>query len=225
LINLSFMAAQYFKFGYVTKSMVIVTLLHMLYILDFFFNEDWYLKTIDIAHDHYGWYLAWGDLVWLPWMYTLQGFYLSTHAVELSNTHLGAVLVLASIGYYIFRDSNDQRHKFRKNSKMVIWGKPAKYIEATFKTVDGVEHQSNLLISGYWGLSRHFNYFGDLIFSFSSCFACGFDHFLPYFYFLNMTILLLWRIERDGGRCRLKYGPKWEQYCKAVPYKLIPYVY
>jgi hypothetical protein len=52
--------------------MIMVTLLHMLYILDFFFNEDWYLKTIDIAHDHYGWYLAWGDLVWLPWMYTLQ---------------------------------------------------------------------------------------------------------------------------------------------------------
>jgi hypothetical protein len=27
-----------------------------------------YLRTIDIAHDHFGFYLAWGDVVWLPFM-------------------------------------------------------------------------------------------------------------------------------------------------------------
>lgn len=40
--------------------------------LDFFWNETWYLKTIDICHDHFGWYLGWGDCVWLPYLYTLQ---------------------------------------------------------------------------------------------------------------------------------------------------------
>lgn len=40
--------------------------------LDFFWNEAWYLKTIDICHDHFGWYLGWGDCVWLPYLYTLQ---------------------------------------------------------------------------------------------------------------------------------------------------------
>jgi hypothetical protein len=35
-----------------------------------------YLRTIDIAHDHFGFYLAWGDVVWLPFMYTLQSQYL-----------------------------------------------------------------------------------------------------------------------------------------------------
>lgn len=40
--------------------------------LDFFWNETWYLKTIDICHDHFGWYLGWGDCVWLPFLYTLQ---------------------------------------------------------------------------------------------------------------------------------------------------------
>jgi len=43
-----------------------------IYVVDFFWNEAWYLKTIDICHDHFGFYLAWGDLVWLPFMYTLQ---------------------------------------------------------------------------------------------------------------------------------------------------------
>ncbi|KAG7268562.1 hypothetical protein CRUP_036319 [Coryphaenoides rupestris] len=43
-----------------------------IYVVDFFWNEAWYLKTIDICHDHFGWYLGWGDCVWLPYLYTLQ---------------------------------------------------------------------------------------------------------------------------------------------------------
>lgn len=45
-----------------------------IYVLDFFWNEAWYLKTMDICHDHFGWYLGWGDTVWLPYLYTLQVF-------------------------------------------------------------------------------------------------------------------------------------------------------
>lgn len=47
-------------------------MLQAIYVLDFFWNETWYLKTIDICHDHFGWYLGWGDCVWLPYLYTLQ---------------------------------------------------------------------------------------------------------------------------------------------------------
>lgn len=48
------------------------TFVEAIYVLDFFWNEAWYLKTIDICHDHFGWYLGWGDCVWLPYLYTLQ---------------------------------------------------------------------------------------------------------------------------------------------------------
>lgn len=48
------------------------SVLQAIYVLDFFWNETWYLKTIDICHDHFGWYLGWGDCVWLPYLYTLQ---------------------------------------------------------------------------------------------------------------------------------------------------------
>jgi 7-dehydrocholesterol reductase len=68
LINFSFAAAQYKEIGYVTNSMLLLNWLHLVYVLDFFYNEDWYLRTIDIAHDHFGFYLAWGDSVWLPYM-------------------------------------------------------------------------------------------------------------------------------------------------------------
>ena len=60
------MAYQYQTFGYVTKSMLLVTFFHFLYVLDLFYNEDWYLRTIDITHDHFGFNLAWGDTAFLP---------------------------------------------------------------------------------------------------------------------------------------------------------------
>jgi 7-dehydrocholesterol reductase len=76
LIDLSMAAAQYQLHGQVTNSMMLVTWLHAVYVVDFFYNENWYLRTIDIAHDHFGFYLAWGDSAWLPVMYTLQAVYL-----------------------------------------------------------------------------------------------------------------------------------------------------
>jgi 7-dehydrocholesterol reductase len=60
------MAYQYQTFGYVTKSMLLVNFFHFVYVLDFFYNEDWYLRTIDISHDHFGWTLSWGDMCLLP---------------------------------------------------------------------------------------------------------------------------------------------------------------
>ncbi|PNI12679.1 DHCR7 isoform 11, partial [Pan troglodytes] len=72
LINLSFAAKQRELHGHVTNAMVLVNVLQAIYVIDFFWNETWYLKTIDICHDHFGWYLGWGDCVWLPYLYTLQ---------------------------------------------------------------------------------------------------------------------------------------------------------
>jgi hypothetical protein len=42
------------------------------------------LTTMDIIHDGFGFMLAFGDLVWVPFIYSLQAFYLVTHPHELS---------------------------------------------------------------------------------------------------------------------------------------------
>jgi len=226
IFNLSFMAAQYHLHGKITNSIVLVTILHATYILDFFWNEDWYLRTIDIAHDHFGWYLAWGDTVWLPWMYTLQGFYLVHVPYELSRTEFIIVALIGALGYYIFRAVNNQKNDFRKDPfNATIWGKKATFIEAPYETSDGKTRKSYLLTSGFWGFARHFNYLGDLLLSFAFCAACGFNHLYPYFYIVYMTLLLVNRVERDHGRCSQKYGSKWTEYTKAVPYKIVPYIY
>jgi len=226
VINLSFCFAQWQKHGSVTNSMILVIVLHLIYILDFFWNEDWYLRTIDIAHDHFGWYLAWGDTVWLPWMYTLQGFYLVYHPTKLSTIEFVGVLALGLAGYYIFRAVNNQKNDFRQDPhNYKIWGKKATFIEAPYKTADGATKKSYLLTSGFWGWARHFNYLGDLAISYAFCAACGYKHLYPFFYIIYMMALLLHRVERDHGRCQDKYGPVWTKYTKQVPYKVIPYLY
>jgi len=274
LINFCFACTQFVRFGFVSNAMILVNLLQALYVLDFFWNEGWYLRTIDITHEHFGFYLAWGDQCWLPFMYTLQGLFLSTHPVELSLLGFISILLLGVGGYVLFRAVNANKDRFRKEmtrlERMSIgerktgelkeemqrrsigdepfpefgegvtyrglevrqlshyrtWGRPTLFLPATYHTGVGNERRrSHLLLSGFWGLSRHFNYLGDLMLSAAMCLPCGFTHLLPYFYIIFMTVLLLHRVARDDEKCRQKYGKAWEIYCKLVPYKICPYIY
>uniref|UniRef100_A0A8C2CVS2 7-dehydrocholesterol reductase n=1 Tax=Cyprinus carpio TaxID=7962 RepID=A0A8C2CVS2_CYPCA len=221
LINLSYAAKQQELYGYVTNSMILVNVLQAVYVLDFFWNEAWYLKTIDICHDHFGWYLGWGDSV-----YVLDGLYLVYNPIQLSTPHAAGVLILGLVGYYIFRSTNHQKDLFRRTEgKCKIWGKKPTFIECSYRSADGGIHKSKLMTSGFWGVARHMNYTGDLMGSLAYCLACGGEHLLPYFYIVYMTILLVHRCIRDEHRCRNKYSKDWERYTAAVPYRLLPNIF
>jgi len=230
IFNLCFAYYQYETFGTVTNSMILVNLLQGLYVIDFFWNERWYLKTIDICHEHFGFYLAWGDFVWLPFMYTLQGCYLAHNPVILNDNISALIFALGIAGYVIFRWANYQKDHFRRmiynGVSSIVWGKRASYIHCNYHTKDGKERLNYLLISGFWGLARHMNYVGDILLSSMWCFACGFTHFLPHFYTLYIVALLITRTFRDETRCKQKYGEEtWNDYCQIVPYRFIPYIY
>nr|CAB3237583.1 7-dehydrocholesterol reductase [Phallusia mammillata] len=226
IINLSYAWYQLETYGFVSDSMILLNILQAIYVLDFFWNEAWYLKTIDICHDHFGWMLAWGDLVWLPYMYTLQGFYLAHNPVILGPEKSISILVLGLLGYVIFRTCNAQKDRFRaKKDNCLIWGKRPNYIKCVFTSSDGKQHDSTLLYSGCWGIARHLNYTGDLMGSLAYCLCCGTDHLLPYFYFVFILMLLVHRVYRDEHRCSAKYGTYWDEYTRRVPYRLIPFIY
>jgi len=227
LINISMLYKQYYSYGYVNNSMILVNILQTIYILDFYINEDWYPHTMDINHDHFGFYVIWGCTTWLPFIYTLQAYYLTKNPLQLSWPYFGLLLLIGCIGYYIFRDSNHQKFAFRhtKDKEYSIWGKKPIYIEAKYYLLNGKAVASKLLASGWWGISRHMNYFGDLIQASTYCLACGSQHIAPYTYVIFMAILLLHRIQRDDQRCSRKYGKFWSLYCTLVPYKLLPFVY
>ncbi|KAF7846202.1 hypothetical protein BT93_L4869 [Corymbia citriodora subsp. variegata] len=223
LIDLSYAAYQYQLHGHVTTSMMIVTLFHTIYVVDFFYNEDWYTRTIDISHDHFGFMLAWGDTTFLPTFYTLQTQYLARYPTYLTRTQSLAILAFGLSGYFIFRSANFQRDHVRAHDGNTnLWGKPAEVIRVKYQTSDGKTHNSLLLTSGWWGFSRHANYLGDLMLTWSMCAVCGFTHFIPWSYFFYMSILLYHRSIRDDARCRTKYGKHWDEYCRKVPYVFVP---
>jgi 7-dehydrocholesterol reductase len=221
--DISNMAYQYQIYHRIAPSLVLVTILQALYVLDFFVNESWYLRTIDIAHDHYGFYLAWGCFCFLPTTYTLQAQYLGLYQTSPSATYLAAVFGIGLAGYTLFRSVNAQKDWARcSGGKCLIWGKPAEYIAAAYKTSDGVQHESILLCSGWWGWSRHANYVGDLLLSSAMCALVGTTKLLVWFYAIFMLVLLVHRCIRDERRCSAKYGASWEDYCRRVPWRLVP---
>ncbi|TEA10656.1 7-dehydrocholesterol reductase [Colletotrichum sidae] len=226
LIDLSNIAYQYEIHGRIDPNIILVTILHAIYVLDFFINESWYLRTIDIAHDHFGFYLAWGSFVWLPSMYSIQTQYLGLYPTATSTIHQVAVFSVGLAGYIIFRSVNSQKDRVRRfHGRCSIWGKPAKVVVASYKTSDGHSHQSLLICSGWWGWSRHANYFGDLLLSSAMCALVGSSKCLVWFYAVFMAILLVHRCIRDEARCSAKYGPAWEEYCKIVPWRILPGVW
>nr|XP_010339204.2 delta(14)-sterol reductase LBR isoform X2 [Saimiri boliviensis boliviensis] len=174
------------------------------------------LTTMDIIHDGFGFMLAFGDLVWVPFIYSFQAFYLVSHPNEVSWPMASLMIVLKLCGYVIFRGANSQKNAFRKN--------PSDPKLSHLKTIH-TSTGKNLLVSGWWGFVRHPNYLGDLIMALAWSLPCGFNHILPYFYVVYFTMLLVHREARDEYQCKKKYGVAWEKYCQRVPYRIFPYIY
>ena len=218
LINTSFAFVQYEEYGFVSTSMILVWIFQMFYIVDYFWNEEAILTTMDIKHENFGYMLAFGDLVWVPMTYSLQAHYLIDRVHSLPVW--GAILIVLTnmLGLYIFRAVNLQKHKFRGDPENArIWGKKVEYMQ----TAQG----GKLLLSGFWGWSRHFNYVGDILMALSWSLPYLFGSALPSFYPIYFAVLLIHRERRDHNFCSKKYGDDWTRYCEKVPHRIIPGIY
>lgn len=255
ILDLAFIMQQYRNFGKVTDSILLITIAQTVYTFDALYMEPAILTTIDIIADGFGFMLSFGDLVWVPFTYSIQARYLATYPVELGWQGVGGVFAVQGIGYYIFRSVNNEKNRFRTNPDDPRV-KHLKYIE----TAAG----SKLLITGWWGTARHINYLGDWFMSWSYVLptavsgylirnvadhpiaasqndaiffqqsygkyavpgeAKGWGMIFTYFFMLYFAVLLVHRERRDEEKCRRKYGKDWERYCELVPYRIIPYIY
>lgn len=210
-------AAELETTGTLSISMVVVSACQLLYIVDFFVFESNLLSMLDIIYENYGFMLAHAFLAWMPFNFTLQQQYLLEHPSSLPTWAFAPIVVLNLAGYVIFRDSNLQKQRFRKDPTKNVWGKPPKVLQTKRGTA--------LLLSGWWGLARHTNYLGDLMMASAWCLACGFGSVVPFFYILYFAPLLLDRERRDHKLCKEKYGADWDAYCKLVPSRIVPWIY
>ena len=86
--------------------------------------------------------------------------------------------------------------------------------------------ESHLLCSGFWGVSRHVNYLGEILMATGLALSLGWPLALgPWLYPLYYLAFLLRRERDDDRRCAEKYGPLWDEYLKRVPWRIIPRVY
>lgn len=161
--------------------------------------------------------LVFGDFWFIPWVFSVQAPILAVEATNMTTGYLALTLFVFAVGFTIFRGSNYQKYQFRLNPKQNIWGKPPRTIQTS-------NTGKPLLVSGWWGIARKINYLGDILIAFSMAMPCNFS-ILAYMYPIYLTILLIHRAMRDNERCQEKYKEKWTEYCKVVPYMIIPYIY
>jgi 7-dehydrocholesterol reductase len=221
-----FAAWQHHTNGHISNSMLVSVGVQTVYILKFFLWEDGYFGSIDIMHDKLGFYIFWGIMAWVPALYTLIAFYLASHPIAMPTWFAIATFLGGLLSIYLNWDADVQRMTVRRtNGNCLIWGKKPETIEAHYETTDGKKHKNLLLVSGWWGTSRHFHYIAELSTTFFWTLPALFEHILPWSYLIFLTILLVDRSGRDEHRCSRKYGSYWEQYKKKVPYKIVPFVY
>jgi steroid 5-alpha reductase family enzyme len=220
MLNIGWAATQVSERGSLSHPMLLTQLFNLAYVFDYFYVEAYMTTTWDIIAENFGFMLVFGDTMFIQFVFSIPSWLIcrqppASAAVVLDSVSIAICIATFSIGYFIFRVSNKQKHDFKADSTCLIWGRPA-------QTIGG-----KLLISGFWGYARHINYLGDLIvglsFSLPAWFGgCGLASFV---YPIYLLVLLLHRDWRDDAKCCQKYKELWTEYTSKVPYRMLPWVY
>ncbi|ODA81280.1 hypothetical protein RJ55_04245 [Drechmeria coniospora] len=247
LLDLAFVAKQHARYGRLSDSILVTALAQGYYVLEGQYAEAGLLGMMDITTDGLGFMLSFGDIVWVPFLYSTQCRYLSVHPVQLGRTGLVVVGLVFAAGLYIFRAANTQKKVFRRN--------PHDASVASLSSMP-TTRGTRLLTDGWWGAARHVNYFGDWLqavpFSLPTGIAGymilpagsaadavkmmdgrelvpgvarGWGMLYTYFYVVYFASLLIHRERRDHAACADKYGEDWDKYTKIVKWRIVPGLY
>lgn len=219
-------AVKSYELHGLVDSVLVSTILQLLYVTKFFWWEAGYMGTIDIMLDRAGYYICWGCLVYIPGFYCSVSYYMATKNVRLGPILSCAMLGCGMLSLWLNYWADMQKQEVRATKgNCTIWGRKPKIIHAKYQLENGEGRESILLASGWWGVSRHFHYLPELCLAFCWSVPSLFYSFVPYMYFSFLLVLLTHRSFRDDAKCSKKYGEYWKEYCKRVPYKIIPYVF
>jgi hypothetical protein len=216
---LSFTAHHHLQYGDMASSGIFLAALFLLFfIVDYLSFEEVHLYTYDFFAERVGFKLGWGCLAFYPYFYAIPLWaVVSLPASGLNSYWFIPISILFFSSWVLARGTNLQKYYFKKDPSMNFMGIKPEVI------TDG---KKSLLVSGFWGLSRHINYLGEIGMATAIVLATGYaDVFWGWLYPLYYVVLLFTRQADDDKRCALKYGPLWQQYIEKVPYKIIPYIY
>ncbi len=181
--------------------------------------ERVHLYTYDFVAERVGYKLGWGCLTFYPFFYCVGLWSVAERPSPHTPLPLLALYALVFFcGWALSRGANLQKFHFKTDPGKKLFGFLAPVaIEGGGKRV---------LCSGFWGLSRHVNYLGEILMAVGLTLSLGYPGDLwAWLYPLYYVGLLLPRQHDDDKRCAEKYGPLWEEYCRRVPWRIIPWVY
>lgn len=189
------------------------------FVCDYLLFERVHLYTYDLFAERVGFKLGWGCLTFYPYFYAI-GLWAT---VDRPNPQISPALTVTAAlvffcGWALARGANMQKFTFKTEPERVFLG--------VFEPETVSDGQRSLLCSGFWGVSRHVNYLGEILMA--SGLALGLGHLTcpwPWLYPLYYVVLLVPRERDDDRRCAAKYGELWTQYCARVKYRIIPGVY
>uniref|UniRef100_A0A183KJP8 Lamin b receptor n=1 Tax=Schistosoma curassoni TaxID=6186 RepID=A0A183KJP8_9TREM len=227
LIDLTYIFRQYEQYERISPALAAHALMHALWVLDFFIFEHTFSFTYEAQSVTFGSCFIISRLVALPFVYSITSSYLSSRPdvgrqLTSSSKHscnawiMGIAIVLFLLGLWIYRRSNNQKDRFRRD--------PHDPSFANAEIVVGPGAQ-RLLVSGLWGYVRHPNYVGYIILAVAMQVPCGFDS--PLLWGISaITILnIIHRSIVVEDACLRKHGPAWQKYTALVPYRFIPKVF
>ncbi|MDB5229112.1 MAG: ergosterol biosynthesis protein [Bacteroidota bacterium] len=188
------------------------------FLIDYMTFEEVHLYTYDLFAERVGFKLGWGCMVFYPFFYVIALW----STADLPNPHTSTWLLciyalIFFCGWGLSRGANLQKYFFKKDPKKSFLGIVPEVV------TDG---QKVLLSNGFWGVSRHINYLGEILMATGIILCVGYPLMIaPWLYPLYYVVLLFPRQIDDDKRCALKYGEMWKAYVKKVPYRIIPYLY
>ncbi|WVF70772.1 hypothetical protein IAT40_005566 [Kwoniella sp. CBS 6097] len=232
LISLSGVVKQYEDLGRVTFNMWHMLLATGLYMNACAKGEHMIPQTWDMFHEKFGWMLIFWNMAGVPFTYCYPTIYMvraPTSTYEFPLWGRVAMLVTLLVCYYIFDCSMAQKSNFKMQQQGEY--KPRK----AFPVLPGsmledpsyiqTKHGNKLLTSGWWAYARKINYTADWIQATTWALTAGFNTPITMWYPIFFFAVLVHRCGRDFAKCSKKYGDDWEEYCKVVKWRFIPYIY
>jgi delta14-sterol reductase len=194
------------------------------YVFDDHVFERVRLYTFDLIHERMGFKMFWGDNIAYGWLYILPLYGMAAYpdpgfSTAWTYVWIIGVSALFLVGWGIARGANIQKYTFKRWPERKFLGiiEP-RYIQAGDRKI---------LTSGFWGVSRHFNYMGEILWAVAVGLSFGhFDVVWPWTYLIFIVGLFTLRQRQDDALCAEKYGEKkWAEYQQQVPYRIVPGIY